>query len=87
MNFNKDTNYVWKMYKHKESLFAVKFKVYIDTVNVEICGQSIFLCILRRPIGAQKFDVTENYYHKRSNRINWYVCKNYNTNMLHTHRA
>ena len=24
----------------------------------------------------QKFDVSENYHHNRTNRINWYVCEN-----------
>ena len=27
-------------------------------------------------IDAQKFDVSENYYHNKTNGINWYLCEN-----------
>ena len=46
------------------------------TVNVEIFAQYIFLRISRRALDARKFDVSENYYHNRTNRINWYMRGN-----------
>ena len=46
------------------------------TVNVEIFAQYIFSCISRRAFDARKFDVSENYYHYRTNRINWYMREN-----------
>ena len=39
-------------------------------VNVEMFAQYIFSC---RALDAQKFDVIENFNHKRTNRIKWYV--------------
>ena len=47
-----------------------------DTVNLEIFVQYIFSRISCRPLDARTFDVRENYYHNRSNRINWYVREN-----------
>ena len=38
-----------------------------------ILAQYIFSRISRRALDARKFDVGENYYHNRTNRINWYV--------------
>ena len=35
----------------------------------------IFSYISRRALNVRKFDVSKNYYHKRTNRVNWYVCK------------
>ena len=49
---------------------------YLYTVNVEILAQYIFSCISRRALYARKFDVSENYYHNRTNRINWYMGEN-----------
>ena len=46
------------------------------TVNVEISAQYIFLRISRRAVYARKLDVNENYYHNRTDRINWHVRKN-----------
>ena len=40
------------------------------TVNVDIFAQHIFLCISRRALGARKCDVSENYYHNRTNTMN-----------------
>ena len=34
---------------------------------------------LRWALDAQKFDVSQNYYDNRINRINWYVCENSTT--------
>ena len=45
----------------------------MTNVNVDIFAQYIFSRILRRALDAQKFDVSENYHHKRTNRISWYV--------------
>ena len=42
----------------------------VITVNVEIFAQYIFSRISRRALDARKFDVSENYYHNRTNRIN-----------------
>ena len=44
-----------------------------NTVDVEIFAQYIFS---RRAIVAQKFDVSENYNHNRTIRINWWVREN-----------
>ena len=38
------------------------------TVNVEILARYIFSHISRRDLDAQKFDVSENYNHNRTNR-------------------
>ena len=46
------------------------------TVNVEIFAQNIFSRISRRAVDARKFDVSENYYHNRTDRINWHVREN-----------
>ena len=46
------------------------------TVNVEIFVRYIFSRISRRALGARKFDVSENYYHNRTNTINWHVREN-----------
>ena len=43
------------------------------TVNVEIFARYIFSFISRKAVEARKFDVSENYYHNRTNRINWHV--------------
>ena len=43
------------------------------TVNVEIFAQYLSSRISRRALDAQKFDVSENYYHNSTNRINLYV--------------
>ena len=48
-------------------------RVVYNTVNVEIFAQYIFS---RRALDARKFDVSENYYHNRTNRINWYMREN-----------
>ena len=48
----------------------------IHTVNVEIFAQYIFSRISDRALDARKFDGSENYYHNRTNRINWYMCEN-----------
>ena len=47
-----------------------------NTVNVEVFAPYIFSLISRRALDARKFDVSENYYHNGTNRINWHVCKN-----------
>ena len=44
-----------------------------NTVNVEFFAQYIFS---RRALNACKFEVSENYYHNRTNRINWYMREN-----------
>ena len=36
-------------------------------------AQYMFLRISRRALDAQNFDASENYCHKRTNRINWNV--------------
>ena len=46
----------------------------MSTVNVET--QYIFSRISRRALYWRKIDVGENYYHNRTNRINWYVREN-----------
>ena len=46
------------------------------TVNVEVFAQYIFLRISCRALYARKFDVSEDYYHNRTNRINSYVREN-----------
>ena len=48
----------------------------IHTVNVEIFAQYIFSRISDRALDARKFDGSENYYHNRTNRINWYMREN-----------
>ena len=47
-----------------------------DYVNVEIFAQYIFSRISHRAVDARKFDVSENYYHNRTDRINWHVHEN-----------
>ena len=47
-----------------------------NTVNVEIFARYIFSRISPRAIDARKFNVSENYYHNRTNRINWHVREN-----------
>ena len=47
-----------------------------NTVNVDIFAQYIFSRISHRALDARKFDVSEKYYHNRTNRINWYVREN-----------
>ena len=47
-----------------------------NTVNVDIFAQYIFSLISRRALDARKFDVSENYYHNGTNRINLYVGEN-----------
>ena len=42
--------------------------IYIYIVNKEIFAQYIFLRTLRRALDARKFDVSENFYHNRTNR-------------------
>ena len=44
-------------------------------INVEISAQCIFSCVLHRVLDTRNFDVSESYYHNRTNRINWYVCE------------
>ena len=44
------------------------------TVNIDNFTQYIFLHIPHGASGAQKYDVSENYNHNRTNRINWYIC-------------
>ena len=46
------------------------------TVNVEIFAQYIFSRISGRALDARKLDVNENYYHNRTNRINWSMSEN-----------
>ena len=48
----------------------------ICTVNVEIFAQYIFSRISRRAVDERKFDVSVNYYHSRTDRINWHVREN-----------
>ena len=43
------------------------------TVNIDIFARYIFSFITRRAVDAQKIDVSENYYHNGTNRINWHV--------------
>ena len=45
----------------------------VITVNVYIFRQYIFLGISRRALDARKFDVSENYYHNRTNK-NTRIC-------------
>ena len=45
-------------------------------MNVEILAQYTFSRISRRAVDARKFDVSENYYHNRTDRINWHVREN-----------
>ena len=49
---------------------------FLNTLNVEIFAQYIFSRISRRALDVRKFDVSENYYHKRTNRNNWYMREN-----------
>ena len=46
------------------------------TVNVEIFAQYIFSRISRRASDARKFDVSENHYHKRTNRNKQHMREN-----------
>ena len=46
------------------------------TVNVDIFARYIFSLISRRALAARKFDVSENYHHNGTNRINWHVREN-----------
>ena len=46
------------------------------TVNVEIFAQYIISRISRTAVDARKFDVSENYYHNRTDRIKWHVREN-----------
>ena len=50
--------------------------IHCITVNVDIFAQYIFSRILRRALDARKFDVSENYYHNRTNRISGYMREN-----------
>ena len=47
-----------------------------STVNVDIFALYIFSRISHRAIDVRKFDVSENYYHNRTNRINWHMREN-----------
>ena len=47
--------------------------LFSDTLNIECFAQYIFL---HRALDAYKFDESENYNNKRTNRIEWYVHKN-----------
>ena len=49
------------------------------TVNVKMFAQYIFSRISHRALDAQKFDVSENYNHNRTNMIKWDVRKNLTT--------
>ena len=51
----------------------------MSTVNVEIFAEYIFSRISRRAIDVRKFDVSENYNHNKTIRINWYVHENITT--------
>ena len=42
-------------------------------MNVDISAQYIFSRISRRALDALKCDMSENYYHNRTNIMNWYV--------------
>ena len=44
------------------------------TVNVEM--RYMFSLDSRRAIDARKFDVSENYHHNGTKRINWHVGEN-----------
>ena len=46
------------------------------TVNIDIFAQYIFSRISRMALDARKSDVSENYYHNRTGRINCYVREN-----------
>ena len=46
-----------------------------DTVNEESFAQYIFSRISCSALDARLFDVSENYNHNRTNRIDWYVRK------------
>ena len=48
----------------------------VYAVNIEICAQYIFSCILRRALDARKYDVSENYNHNRTNRNKQHMREN-----------
>ena len=50
-------------------------------MNVEIFAQYIFS---RRAVDARKFDVSENYYHNKTDRIDWHVCENKDMRICYT---
>ena len=64
-----------RKYSLKDTLIILRNV--LSTVNVEIFTQYIFSRISRRALDAQKFDVSETYYHNRTNRINWHMHKNW----------
>ena len=45
-------------------------------MNIEYFTQYIFSRIWQRALDAQKFGVSEEITHNRTNRINWYVREN-----------
>ena len=45
------------------------------SVNVDVFAQYVFSRISRKALDAIQFDVSEDYYHKGTNRINWYLCE------------
>ena len=45
-------------------------------VNVDNFAQDIFSHILRSALNAKKLDASENFYHNKTNIINWYVREN-----------
>ena len=49
------------------------------TVNIEIFAQYICLRISSSILNVRKFDVSENCYHNRRNRIKWHVHENLTT--------
>ena len=55
----------------------------LNTVNVDIFTQYIFSRISRRALDARKFDVSENNYHNRTNRIDRYMRENLSTQICH----
>ena len=52
------------------------FFIIVYTVNVEFFAQDMFSRNSRRALDMRKFDVSKNYYHNKTNRINWYVREN-----------
>ena len=64
------------MYIFVEHYLFYTFPFYI-TVNVEIFVQYIFSRISRRLLDARKIDVSENYNHNRTNRINCNLGENF----------
>ena len=64
---------------HVPPIIFLLIRKSLITVNVEMFTKYILSRISPRTLNTRKFDVSENYHHNRTNRINWYMRENVTT--------